>query len=192
MPMVGEFGKIGDVSPDFILTVNNTFTLFKNVSIFAQLDWKQGGQMYSGTNRLMDLYGTSKRTEDRTTPFVYDGYLANGQPNNISRGGEDDKGAYQTLYSSVLDALSEAHIYGTSFVKLREVGISVSIPKKYVSALKINQASLGFVARNILLWSELPYFDPEASQGQGNMTSGMDYMSLPQTTSYGFSLNLTF
>jgi hypothetical protein len=48
------------------------------------------------------------------------------------------------------------------------------------------------VARNILLWSTLPYFDPEASQGQGNMQGGFDYMSLPQTTSYGFSLNLTF
>lgn len=192
MPMVGEFGKIGDVSPNFILTVNNAFTIFKNVNVFAQLDWKDGGQMYSGTNRLMDLYGTSKRTEDRTTPFIYDGYLSNGQPNNIERGGPEDAGAYETLYSSVLDALSEAHIYGTSFVKLREVGISVNLPKKYISAIKLNQASIGFVARNILLWSELPYFDPEASQGQGNMTSGMDYMSLPQTTSYGFSLNLTF
>lgn len=192
MPMVGEFGKIGDVSPNFILTVSNSFVIFKNINIFAQLDWKDGGQMYSGTNRLMDLYGTSKRTEDRTTPFVYDGYLSNGQPNNIQRGGEGDEGAYETLYSSVLDALSEAHIYGTSFVKLREVGISYNLPRKYISALKLSQASVGFVARNILLWTELPYFDPEASQGQGNMTSGMDYMSLPQTTSYGFSLNLTF
>ena len=192
MPMTGEFGKIGDVSPDFILTVNNSFQIFKNFTVFAQIDWKQGGQMYSGTNRLMDLYGTSKRTEDRTTPFVYDGFLSNGQPNNISRGGEGDEGAYYTFYSVVNEAISEAHIYGTSFVKLREVGVSFNLPKKYVSAIKFSSASVGFVARNILLWSELPYFDPEASQGQGNMTSGMDYMSLPQTASYGFSLNLTF
>lgn len=192
MPMVGEFGKIGDVSPDFILSVINNFSLFKNINIFAQIDWKKGGQMYSGSNRLIDLYGTSKRTEDRTTPFIVDGYLPNGQPNNIERGGPDDPGAYQTLYSSVYDALSEAHIYGTSFVKLREVGISYNLPKKYISHLKLTQASVGFVARNIIFWSELPNFDPEASQGQGNMTSGMDYMSLPQTTSYGFSLNLTF
>jgi TonB-linked SusC/RagA family outer membrane protein len=192
MPMAGEFGKIGDVSPDFILSVLNNFTLFKHVSLFAQLDWKQGGQMYSGSNRLMDLYGTSKRTEDRTSKFIYDGYLSNGQPNNIERGGEGDEGAYQHLYSNVLDAISEAHIYGTSFVKLREVGVSFNIPKRYINSLRLSQASIGFVARNIVLWSELPYFDPEASQGQGNMTSGMDYMSLPQTTSYGFSLNLTF
>lgn len=192
MPMVGGFGKIGIVSPDFILSFNNNFKLFKDINIFAQIDWKQGGQMYSGTNRLMDLYGTSARTEDRTSTFIYDGYLANGQPNNIVRGGAGDEGAYEHLYSSVLDALSEAHIYGTSFVKIRELGISYNLPKKYISYLKLTNASIGFVARNILLWSELPYFDPEASQGQGNMTSGMDYMSLPQTTSYGFSLNLTF
>ena len=92
----------------------------------------------------------------------------------------------------MLDALSEAHIYGTSFIKFREFGGSYTLPKKTISALKLQQVSIGFVARNILLWTELPYFDPEASQGQGNMTSGMDYMSLPQTTSFGFNLNLTF
>ncbi len=192
LPMVGEFGKIGVVSPDFILSWTNNFKVLKDINIFAQIDWKQGGQMYSGTNRLMDLYGTSKRTEDRESTFIYDGYLANGQPNNIVRGGPNDALAYQTLYSSVLDALSEAHIYGTGFVKIRELGINYNLPKKYISYLKLTNAQIGFVARNIILWSELPYFDPEASQGQGNMTSGMDYMSLPQTTSYGFSLNLTF
>lgn len=192
MPMVGEFGKIGDVSPNFILTVNNTFSLFNSINIFAQIDWKDGGQMYSGSNRLMDLYGTSKRTENREDPFTYDGFLSNGQPNNIERGGSSDPDAYEILYSEVMDALSEAHIYGTSFVKLREVGISYSLPRRIIAPIKVSSATLGFVARNILLWSELPYFDPEASQGQGNMAGGMDYMSLPQTTSYGFSLNLTF
>jgi TonB-linked SusC/RagA family outer membrane protein len=192
LPMAGEFGKIGVVSPDFILTFRNDFRIFRDINVFAQLDWKQGGQMYSGTNRLMDLYGTSKRTEDRETPFIYDGYLSNGQPNNIERGGPDDALVYQTLYSSIIDGISEAHIYGTGYLKLREVGISYNLPHKYISSLKLSRASIGFVARNILLWSELPYFDPETSQGQGNMTGGMDYMSLPQTTSYGFNLSLTF
>jgi hypothetical protein len=192
LPMAGEFGKIGIVSPDFIMTFRNDFRILRDINVFAQLDWKQGGQMYSGTNRLMDLYGTSARTEDRETPFIYDGYLSNGQPNNIERGGPDDPLAYQTLYSSTIDGISEAHIYGTGYLKLREVGISYNLPQKYISFLKLRSASVGFVARNILLWSELPYFDPETSQGQGNMTGGMDYMSLPQTTSYGFNLSLTF
>jgi len=192
LPYAGEFGKIGDVSPDFILGFSNTFNLFKYVTVFGQLEWKQGGQIYSGTNRLMDLYGTSKRTEDRVTPFIFDGYKEDGTPNDIERGGPGDEGAYYELYANRLDAIDEAHIYETSYVKLREVAVNVALPNKWVAPANIERASVGFVMRNVLLWTTLPYFDPETSQGQGNMQGGMDYMSLPQTTSYGFSLNFTF
>lgn len=192
MPMVGEFGKIGDVSPDFIVGLTNNLTFFNIVGVFASMEWKQGGQMYSGSNRLMDLYGTTKKTENRADEFIYPGFKSDGTPNDIKRGGANDLNAYQTLQTSVLSSLPEAHIYETSFVKLRDIGVNVTIPKKFTAPIKINKAVLGFVARNILLWTPLPNFDPETSQGQGNMQGGMDYMSLPQTTSYGFNLNLTF
>ena len=191
MPMIGEFGKIGEVSPNFLLVINNSFT-YKFVTLSAQLDWKDGGQMYSGSNRLMDLYGSSARTEDRENSFIYPGYKADGTPNDISRGGPADGRAYPDLYGTVLSALPEAQIYSTSFVKLRQVTLSVALPKTMVSKAKLQAASLEFSARNFLLWTPLPNFDPEASQGQGNMQGGMDYMSLPQASSYGVGLNITF
>jgi len=192
LPMVGDFGKIGDVSPDFVLGFTNTFTIYKLLTLSAQVDWKQGGEMYSGSNRLMNLYGSSATTEDRVTPFVYDGYKADGTKNDIERGGPTDPNAYQTLYNDILGSLPESNIMETSFIKLREVSISISIPKKIIAPVKLSKASVGFVMRNVLLWTTMENFDPESSQGQGNMQGGMDYMSLPQTTSYGFSLNLTF
>nr|HQH41257.1 hypothetical protein [Bacteroidales bacterium] len=66
------------------------------------------------------------------------------------------------------------------------------LPKKLIAPARIQNASVNFIARNILLWTTLPNFDPETSQGMGNMQGGMDYMSLPQTTSYGIGLNITF
>ncbi len=192
MPMVGEFGKIGDVSPDFYMSFNNDITLFRTVRVSAQVDWKSGGQMYSGSNRLMDLYGSSKRTEDRETPFIFDGYKADGTPNDIERGGPDDSQAYQDLYEWALDMMTESQIYETSFVKLRQLAFSFNLPQRFVTQIGVERASLSFITRNVLLWTTLPNFDPEASQGQGNMQGGMDYMSLPQTTSYGIGLNLTF
>ncbi|MBK6345242.1 MAG: SusC/RagA family TonB-linked outer membrane protein [Bacteroidales bacterium] len=191
MPMLGEFGKIGDVSPNFYLSVNNAFT-YKFITLTAQLDWKDGGQMYSGSNRLMDLYGSSARTEDRTTPFIYDGYKADGTKNDIQRGGPDDIWAYPDLYNDVLASLDEAQVYETSFVKLREVALTISLPSKIISKAHIQALSVSLFARNFLLWTTLPNFDPESSQGQGNMQGGMDYMSLPQAKSYGIGLNLTF
>lgn len=192
MPYQGKFGKIGEVTPKFMIGFNNNFTFFNMFTLTARIDWKNGGQMYSGSNRLMDLYGTSKRTEDRTTPFIYDGYKKDGTKNDIQRGGSQDQMAYADLYNDIYGNIEEAAIYETSFVKLREILIAYTFPKKIVKALHIQDLSLNIFARNILIWTSLPNFDPEASQGQGNMQGGMDYMSLPQTTSIGGGFNITF
>ena len=198
-PQAGGAGKIGDVSPDFILGVTNSFT-YKFVSLTAQMDWKSGGQIYSGTNRLMGLYGSSKFTENRTDTFQYgdtenaheNGVLPDGTPNNITRGGATDLGAYQHFYSNVYGAISEMNIYDSSYLKLREVALSFTLPKSLLEKAKVKAASISLIGRNFLLWSNLPNVDPETSQGTGNGVGGFDYVSLPQTTAYGVTLNLTF
>lgn len=191
LPLQGAFGKIGDVSPKFLMGFTNIFT-YKFITLSAQIDWKNGGQMYAGTNRLMDLYGVTKVTEDRTSTFIWPGYKADGTPNDIVRGGAADPGVYEYLHATLRSPLDEAHVYGTSFVKLRDVTLSVAIPRSLVSPIGLQAANLSVYARNILLWTELPNMDPETAQGMGNMVGGMDYMSLPQTMSVGIGLNLTF
>jgi hypothetical protein len=198
-PMSGGAGKIGDVSPDFIASLTNLFQ-FKWISLTAQFDWKQGGEIYSGTNRLMGLYGASAFTEDRTTPFQYkdtqnakeDGVLPDGTPNNITRGGEDDWWAYEDFYSGVMGVTDEMNVYETSYIKLREVALTFDLPKSVVQPIRMQRASISFIGRNFLLWTTLPNVDPETSQGMGNGQMGFEYVSLPQTSSYGVSLNLTF
>ena len=190
-PQMGAFGKIGDVSPDFYMGFTNSFR-FRGVTLSAQLDWKHGGQMYSGSNRLMDLYGTTKKTEDRESTFIFPGVLPDGSPNDIVRGGPGDPDAYEDLWASHLSPFDEYHVYGTSFVKLRDVSLAFALPARLVAPAGIRTANLSLFARNMLLWTELPNFDPETAQGMGNMVGGMDYMSLPQTSAFGLGLNLTF
>ncbi|TKG96395.1 SusC/RagA family TonB-linked outer membrane protein [Puteibacter caeruleilacunae] len=188
MPMIGEPGVLGAVSPDFILGGSSTFA-YKNLSLSATWEWKNGGKMYSGSNGLLDLYGMSERTEDRESTFIYDGVKADGSPNDIARGGEFDSGAYQTLYSDVLTNIDEYYIHGNSFVKLREVSLKYGFGKKLIPGMDLSLS--GFV-RNILLWTELDNFDPESSQGNNNMAGGFERFSLPQATNYGFSIDIKF
>jgi hypothetical protein len=91
-----------------------------------------------------------------------------------------------------MDAISEDDIVGTSFIKLRSASINYQLPADLFSNFFMEKASVGISVRNVLIWSEMDNFDPETSQGQGNMAGGMDYMSLPQTESYGFNVNFTF
>ena len=188
MPMPGEPGVLGQVTPKFILGGGTTLT-YKSVSLGAVFEWKQGGHMYSGMNGLNDMYGVSKRTEDRESTFIYKGYKADGTPNDIVRGGPDDPDAYQTLYSDVIGNIDEGYIYGNSFIKLREISLRYVLPKSILPTLDI---AISAFARNILLWTELPNADPESGQGNGNMMGGFERFSLPQTKSFGFSVSVNF
>src|SRR5690606_2206223 len=43
-----EFEVIGDPNPDFTLGVSNSFS-WKGITLSALLDWRKGGDMWSGT-----------------------------------------------------------------------------------------------------------------------------------------------
>ena len=200
MPLSGGTGKIGDVSPDFFVGLVNSFT-YKWISLSAQFDWKQGGDIYSGTNRLMALYGTAAYTADRTSTWQYKDLKnskgvgvknTNGAVNDISRGGPNDLWAYTDYWNSCAGSTSEMNVYENSYIKLREIALSFKLPKNLVAPLKMKGISVSLIGRNLILWKTLPNVDPETSQGMGNGQAGFDYVSLPQTKSYGVSVNLTF
>jgi len=190
MPKIGEEKVIGSVSPDFRVGFNSTLELYK-FRLSAVVDWKQGGQMYSGTSTLLDYYGTSQNSADirEKGTFVY------GQ-NSVK---ETENGTYvdndieiasadaQSYYSRLTD-ISEASIFNTSFIKLREIALSYPVFSR--SWLKVN---VNVFARNILLWSEFDTgLDPEASQGNTNMAGAFERFSLPGSSSYGMGVTLKF
>lgn len=200
MPMSGGSGKIGDVSPDFTMGLTNTLT-YKWISLSAQFYWKQGGDIYSGTNRLMNLYGSSKATEDRTSTWQYKDMLnakgvgvkaTSGAVNDITRGGPNDIWAYADFFNDIMGTIDEMNVYENSYIKLRELSLNITLPKSFIAPVKLKGASVSFIGRNFVLWKTLPNVDPETSQGVSNGQGGFDYVSLPQTKSYGVTLNLTF
>ena len=187
-PLQGEPAVIGKVSPDFILGGGTSFT-FKNWSLNGLFEWKQGGQMYSGSNGLLDYYGLSARTEDRESTFIFDGVKSDGTPNDIVRGGPLDPYALENLHTQVLTNIDEYYIFDNSFVKLRELSLKYQPAKKLFNRVNVG---VSLFSRNILLWTALPNLDPESSQGNTNMGGSFERFTLPQTTSFGFNLDLTF
>jgi hypothetical protein len=89
----------------------------------------------------------------------------------------------------VLSNIDEYYIYDNSFVKLRELSLKYKPSKKLFQSVDVG---VSVFARNILLWTALPNFDPESSQGNTNIGGSFERFSLPQTSSFGFSLDLTF
>ena len=187
-PLTGEPAVIGKVSPDFILGGGSSIS-YRSLSLNALLEWKQGGKMYSGSNGMLDYYGLSKKTEDRESTFIYDGVKRDGTPNDIARGGPNDPYALQNLHTNVLTNIDEYYIYDNSFVKLRELSLKYQTAKKIFGKVDLG---ISVFARNILIWTALPNLDPESSQGNTNMGGAFERFTVPQTTSFGLNLDLTF
>lgn len=194
MPLQGPATNIGNVQPDFELSFTNNFT-FKGITLTAQLDWRKGGNAYAGNTRLLKLYGMAELTEDRETPTVFEGSkgFIDDDGNLVVEGDNDIEILQgQTFWSNAMDAITESNIYSTSFVRLREVTLGYALPSSLVEETPFTAASIFFTGRNLFLISDYPNFDPETSVGGSGNFQGLEYVSLPQTRSYGAGIRVTF
>jgi TonB-linked SusC/RagA family outer membrane protein len=201
---------IGNINPDWTGGLLNAFR-FKDISLSFLIDVQHGGDLFSldqwygqatglykESVRLNDL-GNPIRNQvyetysDPTTPMtanpggvIFEGVLADGTPNTLRvEGGDYRLDGYAYMPNS-------RFIYDASYVKLREVVLTYNLPSKLMSKTFIESASLSFVGSNLWIISKnLPYADPEASQGAGNI-QGWQSGVLPATRNYGVSLNLKF
>ena len=185
LPQVGEEKVIGSVAPDFQMGFNTSFEIYK-FKLSATLDWKKGGEMYYGSYTMMDYYGSSQRSADfrNMDKFLceWPAVKEDGTPNDIYISGSD-----AFYYFNVLSDISEAFIHKSSYLKLREISLSYPI----VETPRLG-VTLSAFARNLLLWSSIKGFDPDASQGNNNMAGGFERFSLPGSSSFGFGLTFKF
>ena len=87
----------------------------------------------------------------------------------------------------------EGAIYDNSYIKLREVVFSYTIPKVVCDKLHFQRIQLSLVGRNLLyVWRSLQNLDPESMIGTNWLNQGIDEGSGAATRSYGFSVNLGF
>lgn len=193
--IAAENGPIGNVQPDYEVGITNSVSAF-GFTFSAQVDIRRGGKAWAGNTRLAKFYGIDKMTEDRESDFIFDGvkevvdaggnvtgYVKNDIP--IKRD--------QTYYQGVLDLIEESNVYSTDFVRLREIAIGYTLPQSLVAKSRIfSSASLLFTGRNLALWTDYPNFDPETSVGGAGNFQGLEYVSLPQTRSYGLGLRVSF
>ena len=149
----------------------------------------------SGTAGETNFYGTSKLSGEvrKSDKYHFDyaaveqkGVDADGKPIYVPYTG-GVKGSDAEEYFKSVRGIDEAYVYDNSFLKLRELSLSYPVYKK--DNLNVN---VNVFARNIIVWSEIKGFDPEATQGNNNMAGAFERFSLPGTSSYGFGVNVNF
>jgi hypothetical protein len=86
-----------------------------------------------------------------------------------------------------------------SFLRLKNVSLTYSIPTSLVSKQRIVRAArLGFSAQNLFTLTKYKGYDPEVGAyvgkgvDNGNQALGLDYGRYPLTRLYTFSLGVDF
>ncbi|MFA8433063.1 MAG: SusC/RagA family TonB-linked outer membrane protein [Marinifilaceae bacterium] len=187
---------IGDINPDWRAGITNTFT-YKNFSLNTLIDVKMGGDLFSLTHRWGRQTGILEETavvndlgnEVRLPVKEGGGLILTGVKEDGSRNDQrvDAKKAFDSANNP-----EAASIFDASYVKLREVALSYSLPKKLTDKLNINSLTLSLIGRNLaILHRKIDHIDPELTYGADNV-QGLDIGTMPSTRSVGFSVKLGF
>jgi TonB-linked SusC/RagA family outer membrane protein len=196
---------LGNALPDWTGGITNNFK-FGNFTLSTLVDVRMGGNFYSGTFKRWTQSGNTAFTLPGREDYYYhtyilgedpnltqsgfifpDTYFENGQPNNKYL---NPMSAYQ---GKGYFANEELEMFDATYVKLREVVLGYNITASWIKKLQLSNARVAVSARNLwTIYKNCPTgIDPEASVTSGN-GQGIEYGSMPPTTSYGFNLILTF
>lgn len=196
MPLAGPEKILGNVNPDWDASVTNTLS-FKGLSLSAQFYYSKGGVISSGLTQLLRNYGCDIVTEDRDIPQVLPntakGYIDPATGDLVLEGDNDIeilKG--EDYWSTVQWNITESTVFDKTMLRLKEVVVSYDMPQQWFAGTFISSLSLYLNGRNLALWTEYPNFDPESSTAEGNGIGAFEYVSLPNTKSFGGGIKLTF
>lgn len=187
---------LGNGVPDFTGGVNNSFT-WKGINLTFLIDFKSGGDIFSGTNMRATQQGFTEQTllgRSGEAPLVITGVTRDGAgykpfTKTLTPGEAQN---YWNQLGSESNGAADKFLYDASFIKLRQITLGYTLPRKIFSKTPIQTLMLSFVARNLaILHKNTPNIDPESSYTSSN-SQGLDYYGFPSTRTYGFNLRATF
>lgn len=185
-PQRGNQIAVGTGVSPTTLGLTNSFR-FGNFNFEFLIDGRFGGYMYSGTNDFATFRGLHKNTlVGREGGIVAEGIdETTGQPNTV-------RVAAQDYYQRIGLNISNAFIYKSDFIKLRQVIIGYRLPQSLFRNTPFKGASVSLVGRNLaLLKKHVPNIDPESTYNSGN-GQGLEWYGVPPVRSMGVNVNLRF
>ena len=196
-----EQGVIGDPNPKWKGGLGSTVN-WKGLQLSVQFETFQGNDIWAGTESILKYFGVHPETANEfVTDQVYKtadgrtvpaGTLVRGNIGNFGAGDVLLDSEWYTGLGGGFGTVSEHFIQDGSWTKLREVTLGYSIPEKYTSKVKLNNATLSVSGRNLFIWTPMKYVDPEVNLTGASKGRGLEYFNNPGTGSYVCTLKLGF
>jgi TonB-linked SusC/RagA family outer membrane protein len=184
-----ELRSLGTVMPNWTGSVTSELR-FRNFSLTGLVDVRNGGKILNFEQQYEVSNGRSMITNDRYTYVTHEGVNINtGAANTVRLFKDQDY--YPLLYG--FDR-HESMVEPAGFVKLREVTLSVRVPRKLMQRIGFEDATVFMTGRNLGVWSDFSLGDPEGDVYGGNNAGGSYYrwFNEPQTRSWVTGVRTSF
>ena len=159
--------QLGDVAPDFQMGFSSDFSV-RNFRLFGLLDWRRGSDIINLTELLYDAGGNS----------------------------EDFEAGAERITDWAVNGRTARYIQDGSFLKLREVTLTYTVPEGVVGRLFRGQARaarLELSGRNLYTWTDYRGLDPEVSNfGNQAIARNIDVAPYPPSRAFFLSLGVDF
>jgi hypothetical protein len=178
----------GNVLPTFEGNFSTNVTVMRNLRFYGLIDTKRGHKVRNFTDffRETQLVRSDNRLDtlklSRTERLRRYGNLTPGQP------------AFLTPLDSArtVNDVQEAYIQDGSFVRLRELSVSYSLPAHWAQVLRATTASVTLAGQNLALWTKYQGYDPEVVSNAVALYNRDDFFTQPPVRRYVVRVNLTF
>ncbi len=201
---------LGNTNPDFVWGINNRFS-YKSFTFSFQFDGRVGGviqdyvrrQAFRGGRHIETVEGAMGEARLNDTKgiksYLGDGvqisngvaikYDPDGKVTNYAEMQFKPNETKQFLQDYISRRFGPAglNMISRTFTKLREVVVGYTLPNTFLNKVGVKQASVSFVARNLLYFAEKDDLDIEQYVGGGSSD-----LNTPTTRRYGINLNFIF
>jgi len=148
----------------------NTFT-YKNFECNIFFEWSYGGQLVNLGSRLIQgpsgVWNLSKEFwDEHWTPENH----TNKYPDVVSN-------------NATASMMSDYYVEDASYLRLRNVSLSYSLPKKMVNKIGLKNLSVYATANNLHVWTNYSSFDPDVSYSNP-LLPGLERLAYPRARSF--------
>jgi TonB-linked SusC/RagA family outer membrane protein len=162
---------IGNAQADFFGSISSNFR-YKNFSLSTFFTYSVGNDLLAFNLAVDNNFASTFGGENKITS-VLDAWSPTNTDTSIPRivyGDPNDN-----------DRISSHYVYDASYIRLRNINLSYSLPNSVLSKLKyIRSLSLQFSAQNLLTFTKYPGANPEAASLYNNdISSGRDNSRFP-------------
>lgn len=198
LPTAVKDKYLGSQNSNLLIGWTNSFS-YKNLAMSFQIDARLGGKIFSGTLMSMQNAGTALETAEngRVNNLVLDGVVDKGNGTYEVNTKETTSEKYWQTISGKAGGnlgITEANLYDATNVRLRNVSLSYSLPKKIcIKSGFLQSAKVGVSMTNVLMiYSRMKGLDPESVFATSTNATGFEYGSSPTARSFVFNLTLGF